>query len=74
MNPLDKTSYLLTSKETKEAKMKKYIKPVILSEEILEKTALDCSDYAYYTKMTEVCYDEYIGSGKISTDCATTHS
>ncbi len=50
--------------------MKKYTKPIILSQEVLEKTALECSDYAYYTKMVEICYDDYIGLGKVTTACA----
>ncbi len=54
--------------------MKKYIKPVILSEEILEKTALQCSDYAYYTKAGVICYDEYLGLGKVTTVCMGGHS
>ena len=54
--------------------MKKYIKPVILSEEVLERTALECSDYAYYTKAGDLCYDEYVGSGKVDIACAANNS
>jgi hypothetical protein len=50
--------------------MKKYTKPVILSQEVLEKTALECSYYAYYTNAGEVCYDTYLGAGKNTTVCA----
>jgi hypothetical protein len=54
--------------------MKKYTKPVILSEEVLEKTALGCEDYAYYTKVGDICYDEYIGLGKLYSACGASHS
>jgi hypothetical protein len=54
--------------------MKNYTKPVILSQEVLEKAALECSDYAYYTKMVEICYDEYIGLGKVTLACAASGS
>ena len=54
--------------------MKKYIKPVILSQEVLEKAALECTDYAYYTKMTDICYDEFIGTGKFTSACAVGNS
>ncbi len=54
--------------------MKKYAKPVILSEEILEKTALSCENYAYYTKAGDVCYDDFIGIGKATAVCAAGNS
>ena len=52
--------------------MKIYTKPVILSEDILEKTTLTCDDYAYYTKAGVVCYDDFLGRGKINTACSST--
>jgi hypothetical protein len=53
--------------------MKRYLKPVVKSENVLEKTALACSDYAYYTKSGDTCYDEYIGLGKVTTSCAASN-
>ncbi len=50
--------------------MKRYLKPVVKSENVLEKTALACSDYAYYTKAGDVCYDDCLGLGKATTACA----
>ena len=54
--------------------MKEYIKPEIKSEQVFEKTALLCSDYAYYDKDANPCYDEYIGLGKQTTACAALYS
>jgi hypothetical protein len=44
--------------------MKKYIRPFLSSENVIENAALNCQDYAYYTKSGDVCYDEYLGTGK----------
>ena len=44
--------------------MKPYIKPVIKSAQVVEQTALACSDYGYYCKSAVPCYDTYLGQGK----------
>ncbi|MBN1233960.1 MAG: hypothetical protein JXA60_11445 [Candidatus Coatesbacteria bacterium] len=44
--------------------MKKYLKPVVVSERIMERTALKCEDYLYYTKDYEGCTEDYLGRGK----------
>ena len=50
--------------------MKEYKKPIIVSEEVFEKTALACEDFAYYDKETTPCYDDYLGTGKENEACA----
>ena len=45
--------------------MKEYKQPVVRSEQVLEKTALACNDYAYYTRVpTACCWELYMGMGK----------
>lgn len=44
--------------------MKKYLKPIVITEKILERTALACDDYLYYAKDYEGCMDDYLGRGK----------
>jgi len=43
---------------------KKYIAPKVVSEQVFEKTALQCDDYVYYDKEYTPCYDDCIGQGK----------
>ena len=54
--------------------MKVYKKPVVRSEPVLGKTTLSCADYAYYTKMHDPCYDEFIGLGYCTSACAAINS
>jgi hypothetical protein len=49
--------------------MKEYLKPNIISERILEKTALACQDTNYYVRATYPCYDTFIGTGKADSNC-----
>ncbi|MBN1233737.1 MAG: hypothetical protein JXA60_10330 [Candidatus Coatesbacteria bacterium] len=50
--------------------MKPYKKPEIISEQVLEKTALNCEEYLYYTKNYEGCREEMLGRGKEDAGCA----
>ena len=45
---------------------KNYKKPIITSEALYEKSALLCSDYAYYAYYETGCSREYVGNGKES--------
>lgn len=55
--------------------MKTYKKPVIVSEEVLEKTSLNCYDYIYYAFGYEGCAEYIVGRGKDNTtSCCELHS
>ena len=43
---------------------KDYKKPCIISEALYEKSALKCSDYAYYSYTKRSCNEEFVGYGK----------
>ncbi|MBN1233739.1 MAG: hypothetical protein JXA60_10340 [Candidatus Coatesbacteria bacterium] len=51
--------------------MKPYKKPEIISEQVLEKVALDCEDFIFYTKYYEGCGEECLGRGKVDSNCAS---